>query len=435
MNFLKREDGNELLDTLIPADGTTTPESQQAEPGSAEAFLGFFDLFLPLPYRILFLVNLGIWLWCLNLKACEDHNIDVVKVLKFPQAVVPDFRVNTLLKRCWKLSMKITVFTVVNYAVFVFMTLNNVTWKIIDWFPLGGLLLLFAMLLWPHDTFDRKRLFLTIKRVVVGNIDTNLRNNDILLADTLTSYNRVLVDFFVYLTHLFGGVKALPEISTNSKNLDRSFATNYHLDILFLIYPSAVRLRQCLIEYQLSRKRNTSHLLNAVKYSTAFLPALATVYMKTIPQDDETRWKYGMKMWCMGSLINASYSFIWDISMDWNFEILYNLLEGNTSKAVLRNVLMYDVKFFYYGAIAVDFGLRYIWLCRLLPTPVEGSGQIHATLAMLFTSEYGYFIIETMEILRRWVWVFIKVETEYIKLLGPTETSHGMELTDLPQMK
>lgn len=40
---------------------------------------------------------------------------------------------------------------------------------------------------------------------------------------------------------------------------------------------------------------------------------------------------------------------------------------------------------------------------------------------MLFTTEMGNFMLEIFEIFRRWVWVFIKVETEYVKIVTSEE--------------
>ncbi|OWB55489.1 hypothetical protein B5S28_g1361 [[Candida] boidinii] len=45
-----------------------------------------FEIYLPIPYRILFLLNFGLFLWIVNLKICIDHNIDPLIVLKIPKS-------------------------------------------------------------------------------------------------------------------------------------------------------------------------------------------------------------------------------------------------------------------------------------------------------------------------------------------------------------
>lgn len=95
---------------------------------------------------------------------------------------------------------------------------------------------------------------------------------DILLADVLTSYAKVLGDLFIS-TCMF--------VSFGSSSTDRpnrSCGGQYMVPIIISV-PSFIRLRQCLIEY--SRVRNNSqksasvgwggqHLANALKYSSAF---------------------------------------------------------------------------------------------------------------------------------------------------------------------
>lgn len=123
----------------------------------------------------------------------------------------------------------------------------------------------------------RYRFLSTLKRVAIGGIAeaNDGKFGDVLMADVLTSYAKVLGDLFVALCMFFS-----PGRSSTSKP-DRSCGGAYVVPIIIAI-PSMIRLRQCLIEYLRVRRANTKsgaigshgwggqHLANALKYSSAF---------------------------------------------------------------------------------------------------------------------------------------------------------------------
>lgn len=58
----------------------------------------------------------------------------------------------------------------------------------------------------------------------------------------------------------------------------------------------------------------------------------------------------------------------------------------------------------YYTAIAIDFVLRFTWVSRL------SSG-----LDKVNNFESGIFLLMFLEVARRWMWIFFRVETEWGK--------------------
>lgn len=93
---------------------------------------------------------------------------------------------------------------------------------------------------------------------------------DILLADVLTSYAKVLGDLFVSTCMLFDAK------TTSTAKPNRGCGGAYLVPLIISI-PSMIRLRQCLIEYFRVRRHPTSstgwggqHLANALKYASAF---------------------------------------------------------------------------------------------------------------------------------------------------------------------
>lgn len=405
-----------------------------------------FEIYLPIPYRILFLLNFGLFLWIVNLKICIDHNIDPLIVLKIPKSdnnnnnnqhiqnnnneIINSS--NHILLNYSKIEFKkITILNIINYLIFlilinffkfsIYLSLIN----LLKFLPIIGIFSFFSILLTPLNSNQFKKRFLeTIKRTLRGNIDINLRNNDILLADTLTSYNKILIDLIIYITSLILNLNILPkfnnyDIDSENNNydlikFDKKYSNFYNIDLLIGLLPSLIRLNQCLIEYNSSRRRNKQHLLNAIKYSTAILPVFSNILIRL-------NFPYSLNLWYLSSFINSLYSFIWDIKMDWNFEMFNNLLNKSITKNNLRSRLMFNVKFYYYFAILIDFCLRFIWISRILITQGEfqysNSPFIIFILGNLYSLEFGYFTLEFLEIIRRWIWVFIKLETEYIKLI------------------
>lgn len=59
----------------------------------------------------------------------------------------------------------------------------------------------------------------------------------------------------------------------------------------------------------------------------------------------------------------------------------------------------------YYGAIVIDLILRFTWLTRLSPN-----------LDRINSFESGIFLLVFLEVARRWMWIFFRVETEWGKL-------------------
>lgn len=124
----------------------------------------------------------------------------------------------------------------------------------------------------------RYRALSILKRVCIGGIAEAHEGKfaDVLMADVLTSYAKVLGDLFVAICMFFSSGKS------STAKPDRSCGGQFVVPIIIAI-PSMIRLRQCLIEYRRVRRNNAKtgsgaglhgwggqHLANALKYSTAF---------------------------------------------------------------------------------------------------------------------------------------------------------------------
>ncbi len=145
-------------------------------------------------------------------------------------------------------------------------------WEIIPNLYLLILVVCFALPFQILSRSGRFRFLGTLKRVSIGGLAEaqDGKFGDILVADALTSYAKVLGDLFVSLCMFFTSGRS----STGKP--DRNCGGQIVVPLVISI-PSLIRLRQCLIEYSRVRnggQRNSGwggqHLANAAKYSTAF---------------------------------------------------------------------------------------------------------------------------------------------------------------------
>lgn len=146
------------------------------------------------------------------------------------------------------------------------------SWEVI---PQSYLLLFVIILLLPFHRLSRsgrQRFFVVLRRISLGGLAETQdgKFGDILLADALTSYAKVFAEIFINFCMFFSR-----ETSSTGKP-DRTCGGEMLVPLLIAI-PSAIRLRQCLIEFIRVRRAGLrgdgwggQHLANALKYATAF---------------------------------------------------------------------------------------------------------------------------------------------------------------------
>jgi hypothetical protein len=292
-----------------------------------------------------------------------------------------------------------------------------------DWLPMTNLLVLAALFAIPLRRLSvshtgRSRLLWTLRRISVGGLADakDGKFGDILLADVLTSYSKILADLFVCLCMFLtrnGSATARP---------DRGCGGDVLVPIIMTI-PSAIRLRQCLIEYGRVRSApyreatgwGGQHLANAAKYSTAFPVIVLGAMLRNQNADGSSPGLY--RAWVAACLLNSLYSFYWDVTKDWDLTLFSDARERNSPEHPfgLRRRLLVHKPGVYYAVIALDLALRCTWVIKL-----------HPQMDRLSSFESSIFLIQFLEVLRRWVWIFFRVETEWIRNtasgLGPDDT-------------
>ena len=182
--------------------------------------------------------------------------------------------------RVYQLAATLSTPLVVSILLFWAITRNRID-RVLSWdlLPQSYLLigaLIFILPVQRLSQAGRYRFLKTLKRVSVGGIAEAQygKFGDILLADALTSYAKVLGDLFTSICMFLSRGKS------STAKPDRSCGGSFMVPMVIAL-PSLIRLRQCLIEYKrvrrsarsigpLSSRLGNQHLANALKYSTAF---------------------------------------------------------------------------------------------------------------------------------------------------------------------
>ncbi|KAH9594410.1 Xenotropic and polytropic retrovirus receptor 1, variant 3 [Schistosoma haematobium] len=185
----------------------------------------------------------------------------------------------------------------------------------------------------------------------------------------------------------------------------------FGLDPILKVLPSWFRFAQCLRRYRdMDVKKANPHLLNAGKYSTAFLVSTCGVWLAF----DRGTWP--LVAYIISSIIRSGYTYAWDILMDWG------LLDCRSEDKLLRDELVYRYRGYYFFAIIEDFVLRLTWIARL---SFERIG--FARMEIITT------IFLTTEVIRRFIWNFFRLENEHLNNCGQFRAVRDIFITPLPK--
>ncbi|KAK6200070.1 EXS family-domain-containing protein [Scheffersomyces amazonensis] len=423
-----------------------------------------FDDLIPLPFKILFIIQFGTFLWfSLSYILYNYTNLNLLRLLdlsynphnyaqldsrdhgesgfesgEFRSTIPPSINENNLLiTGIWNNLKAITIVNVLSWTLFKIVQTNyehtaehtdnpfaTVFAPLYYILPIIAFSYLFYRLFYKstsrNNAVNHKgqfRVYTTMKRILLGFINsTTMRTNDILISDSLTSYSKICNDFGLFFWNYY---------------YSDDIAYDIHLEFIILCIPTFIRIRQCYLEYTITRKNQ--HILNLLKYASALGPLLVNLSIKynlTLKpfEADEMVQQILMKKieflnnwWYIFSFINSTYSFIWDVKMDWNFELFDSLINPNKKFRVLRNKLAFKTTAVYFVIIILDFILRFVWVLKLfiITEELDNSTYLHVFSTFLFGYDafsFGYTVLETLEIIRRWLWCFIKLESDWVKL-------------------
>ncbi|GFP98201.1 phosphate transporter pho1 homolog 9 [Phtheirospermum japonicum] len=177
------------------------------------------------------------------------------------------------------------------------------------------------------------------------------------------------------------------------------------LYIVIAIIPFWSRFLQCL--RRLVEDRGARHGLNALKY----LSTIVALVMRTLY--DLNR---GNNFWrilaASASGVTTIYNTYWDIVIDWG------LLRRDAKNPWLRDKLLLSNKAVYFVAIVVNILLRLVWMQLVL--------DFHE--APFLHGKAMVAIVACLEIIRRGIWNFFRLENEHFNNVGKYRAFNSVPL-------
>ena len=171
------------------------------------------------------------------------------------------------------------------------------------------------------------------------------------------------------------------------------YQNTFVIGFLAAFIPVFYRMVQCSRSLLNKRKFFDYDLLNFFKY---FFTLMVAIFSYLIGKyKNEQKFVY---LWIGFALISTIYSYSWDLKMDWG------LLQNNRKNRFLRDKLIYPRNQIYYFAIVVNLFLRFAWVLTISP----------GLVSTIMRPELFTLIIGSLEMLRRAIWNFLRVEKEFI---------------------
>ncbi|PNF32044.1 Xenotropic and polytropic retrovirus receptor 1 [Cryptotermes secundus] len=269
--------------------------------------------------------------------------------------------------------------------------------------PLALTVIMIVFILNPMKVFRHEARFWALR--VMGRILAapffHVGFADFWLADQLNSLVAALLDFeFLICFYVRNGdwLNAGVLLTETDECVENDWVIRPIVNCL----PAWFRFAQCLRRYR-DTKEAFPHLVNAGKYSSTFLVVLFGT-LRSLHDDEyedalDNPYLY---LWVFASVVSSCYAYTWDIKMDWG---LFDKSAGENK--FLREETVYSSTSFYYFAIVEDLVLRFAWAYSYILTEADYiSGD-------LMTS-----IISPLEVFRRFVWNFFRLENEHINNCG-----------------
>lgn len=210
---------------------------------------------------------------------------------------------------------------------------------------------------------------------------------DFFLADQLTSQVQAFRSLEFYICYYgWGDYKR----RQNTCKTNDVFNTFY---FIVAVIPYCSRLLQCL--RRLFEEKDPMQGFNGLKYfSTIVAVSIRTAYSL----DKGFVWE--LLAW-ITSAIAAIFATYWDLVIDWG------LLQRNSKNWLLRDKLLVPYKSVYFGAMVLNVLLRFAWLQTVLNFQVS-----------FLHREALITIVASLEIIRRGIWSFFRLENEHLNNVG-----------------
>ncbi|KAF9674415.1 hypothetical protein SADUNF_Sadunf10G0124900 [Salix dunnii] len=248
---------------------------------------------------------------------------------------------------------------------------------------------LLVMLLWPFNMFYRSSRFFLLTCIFhcIAAPLYKVTLPDFFLADQLTSQVQSLRSLEFYICYYGWG-----DYKHRQNNCKESpvFIT---FSFIVAVIPYWSRLLQCL--RRLFEEKDPMQGYNGLKY---FLTIVAVCLRTAYSINKGVGWR--AIAWTF-SVIAAVIGTYWDVVYDWG------LLQRHSKNKWLRDKLLVPHKSVYFGAMVLNVLLRFAWLQTVLNLRVT---SLHR--------ETMIALVASLEIIRRGVWNFFRLENEHLNNVG-----------------
>ncbi|XP_017086397.1 xenotropic and polytropic retrovirus receptor 1 homolog [Drosophila eugracilis] len=276
-------------------------------------------------------------------------------------------------------------------------------------FPLALILIMVGLLVLPLPIMNWPARWWTIK--LLGRVITAPLHYvgfaDFWMGDQLNSLVTCIVDYY-YILRFF----AISWLRT--ERVHHCFEPDVIVPVTMCL-PGWFRFAQCLRRFRDSGSKSVSYLINAGKYATTFL----VVLFATLRRDTEGGYLNTFSnpytwLFLASCLVATVYCYLWDVMKDFG---LFTIIRGE--HIFLRKQLVYP-QAFYYFVIIENLVLRLFWA-------VEFAILYHN----LMTPYNMKTICSILEITRRFIWNYVRLENEHLFNCGKFRATRDIHLAAL----
>ncbi|ORX53702.1 EXS-domain-containing protein [Piromyces finnis] len=414
-----------------------------------------FIVNLPTIYHSLFFIFLGILLWGINIHVLEHTNIDCTSLLATNESRPLRNQNNNFINYHNIYKLAYGYFVILFTSVLIYNYCDTFYEKsTTQWIAIITLIASIYALLMPNKILyrkERKKFLDALVRIVTPTFKLETAFCDVVMADLITSFSKVVGDIYVALAEIFLEVVVVPyadkKYGDNTYAVDgrsqKEISVHLHHHILLdlfgaimILVPYLFRLRQCVADYftKATKSQRRKSLLNAIKYGTSIPLYILSGYYSWIKSDIKNtsdkelldpmyrHAKIVFTFWVISSFINSGYSYYWDLYNDWE---LCKKKKHDDEKFpfLLRPILHFSKHWMYYIVMIIDLILRFTWFVDVFsifqlknlflvddtPTIPEDIKKMKIQKLLL-----SRLLLRILEIIRRWLWIFFRLEKEWV---------------------
>ncbi|KAF9433619.1 hypothetical protein BGZ76_009203 [Entomortierella beljakovae] len=349
-------------------------ETQEEIPYWDKLILVYAGLFLTISFSCLFGVNLYVW---------AKSRINYKFIFEFDPRDNLDYHEYFEIPILFMLILSLAVYLDFGFK----LTIHVAT----AYWPLVSIIAMAAILFCPLPIarFSSRRWFLSSICRIIASGYYRVEFRDFFLADEMNSLTYSIEQFEF-------AICAYSHKWNNDFGLT-CVTKNIWFTPFLIALPAWFRFLQCLRRYNDTHEW-FPHLVNAGKYSAS----LITIFVNFTYRYYDTG-PLKVAYLCL-AIFTSIYTFVWDIYMDWGLFRFGKNGGGAHGHPFLRQELVYSKVWVYYLAIVLDLIGRFAWGFRFIPTSL---GPIVVP-----------FILALLEVLRRWMWNFFRLENEHLNNCG-----------------